>query len=125
MKEVIKKEEVWKIYKALPESLQEAIFSEDTSEAIWNIARLYNIKKVPVLAKNVGDVLLGLLPPEEFQEAIEKELGIDKDIAKKITRQVEHFIFNPVKEDLEILYHPEKAEEKKEEKEDVYREPIE
>ena len=128
MEDIIDKDAIWKIYETLPNSLKEAIFSEDTSDIIWNIAKIYNISEIPKLARVVGDVLSGLLPPEDFRETIEAELKIDEDTAKKIEMQIEHLIFNPVKEDLDKLYHPEKTkieEEKPERKEDIYREPIE
>ena len=90
----------------------------------------------------VGQVLVGVLPPEDFQKALEKEISLEDDVAKKVAQEINRFIFYPVKPSLEEIYKieisptttpVEKArptEETKEKTEtpqrkDVYREPIE
>ena len=125
----ITKEEFWKLYKALPEDLKEVLFSIDTQEAILNICKLCEIEEEPKVAKLVGDVLTGLLSPEELKDALKKNLNFDEDKAKKLDMYIQHYIFNPVADDLRELYHPEEkeVEETKTEKitvKDVYREPI-
>jgi hypothetical protein len=131
--EKLSKDELWAIYETLPNDLKDAIFSEDTADAIWNICKLYDVEKVPETAKLVGKVLMGLLPPESFITALQDELELSSDTAKKVGMEIEHFIFNLVKDDLDLLYKKEGAatpkEEKKEpeppKKEDTYREPVE
>jgi hypothetical protein len=141
-------EEAWKLYEKLPPDLKEVIFSESTAEDIWNICERNEVpdEKYSEVARYTGRVLLGLLPPNEFQETLEKELGIETEKAKKITREIARYIFFPVKASLEELYRIEitpagatpappkpvgkpevKPAEKREEKPvtDVYREPIE
>jgi hypothetical protein len=133
MEEEFSKEELWKIYEKLPKDLKEAIFSEDTADAIWNICKLCNINRVSVVAKRVGNVLMGLLPPEKLKETLQKELKLDNSTAKKLDVYIQHYVFNPVIDDLMALYHPEKLEKIEEEIEarqekrskDVYREPVE
>jgi len=92
----------------------------------------------------VGRVLIGILPPDDFQETLEKELKIEKDLAKRITHEINRFIFAPVKESLSEVYKikitaPEEAPlvkpaetkpgvippEEKPKGEDTYREPLE
>ena len=87
----------------------------------------------------MGQVLVGVLPPEEFQEVLEKELKLKKEVAKKVAQEINRFIFYPVKASLEELYKieiappakPTKVTPPPEEKpsapagKDVYREPIE
>jgi hypothetical protein len=83
---------------------------------------------------------MGLLPPSEFEETLEKEVGIEKEVAKGIKREVEMLIFYPVRTRLEEIYKieiappagpvritpPPKLEEKPSPpKRDIYREPIE
>lgn len=135
------KEELWKLYEKLPEELKEAIFSERTAENIFNICSRNGIEdeRISKIAKYVGRVLMGLLPPNEFQGILEKELKLGKEMAKGIDREVERFIFYPVKADLEKIYKIEIApparptritpppEEKppSSPKADVYRELIE
>lgn len=140
-------EETWKLYEKLPQDLKETIFSESTAEDIWNICDRNEIpgEKISEVARYTGRVLLGLLPPNEFQEALEKELGIESETAKKVAREIARYVFFPVKSSLEELYKIEitpagvrpaptparpvekPAEKPKEEKPvtDIYREPIE
>jgi hypothetical protein len=132
----LSKEELWKIYELLPSELKEVIFSQQTADNIslaCNMAGLDD-EKVPEVARRTGDVLMGLLAPENFKEALEKELDLEEKQARVIAHQIQRLVFNPVKESLAILYTPEKElEEIKEEKiekekpkrKDIYREPIE
>jgi len=132
-------EQFWKLYEKLPEELKEAVFSEETAETIWDICERNEVEKISEVAEYVGRVLLGVLPPEDFQEILEKELKLEKDLAKKVSQEINRFIFYPVKASLEELYKIEIAPPAKptgitpppEEKppvppgEDIYREPIE
>jgi len=133
------REQLWKLYEKLPEELKEAIFSAETADNIWNICEKNKIEKVSKVAEYVGQVLHGVLPPEDFQETLEKELKLEKDLAKKAAQEIDRFIFYPVKTSLEELYKIEIAPPAKptgitpppEEKppappsKDTYREPIE
>ena len=136
------KEELWKIYEKLPDDLKEAIFSGKTAEDIFSICTRYGIEegeKMSKIAKYVGRVLMGLLPPDEFQETIEKELNLEKEMAKKIGRDVEMLIFYPVRASLEEIYKtqisppapptkiapPPTIKQKPSPPKDIYREPIE
>jgi len=144
MPEELTQEQYWQIFKKLPEELQKHILSEETAKDIYDIC-LRN--EIDDMASEVADitsrVLFGLLPIEEFQKALEKELELDPEVAKRISQEINRFIFYPVKASLEELYKIEMVpiagtpvkppvkkvvEEKAEEKpkrEDVYREPIE
>jgi len=108
MEDIISKDDFWKIYKVLPESLKEAIFSADTADAIWNICKLYKVKNVKEIAKSVGNVFLGILPPPYFKDAIKKEAGLDEETAQKVATYIQRYVFDPVKEDLDTLYQEEK-----------------
>ncbi len=134
------KEEFWKLYEKLPQELQEAIFSGETAEHISNICGRYNVneKTISEVAKQVGNVLLGILPLEEFQKALVEELKIEEDTAEKMAHEINRFIFYPVKPALEQFYKTggilaeegigeptaEKTE-RKPAKGDAYKEPIE
>lgn len=128
------KEQLWKIYELLPDELKTAIFAEETAENIstaCNIAGI-NREKISEVARLTGHVLMGLLPPEEFSETLEKEVGLDSEKAKRVSHQITRLIFNPLKESLARLYEEgfpevkkEKLAEEKPKKEDIYREPIE
>lgn len=102
-------EQFWKLYEKLPEELQEAIFSQETADNIWDICEKNNIQEVSKVADYAGQTLLGILPPEDFQETLEKELNFKKDLAKKVTQEINRFIFYPVRINLEQLYKTEIA----------------
>jgi hypothetical protein len=135
------REELWKLYEKLPRELKETIFAEETANYIGSVCERYNISEETIseAAKQVGNVLLGILPPDEFQGVLEKELKLKKEVAKKVAQEIHRFIFYPVKPALEELYKIEISppakptgitpppEEKPSvpQKEDVYREPVE
>jgi len=133
-------EQFWKLYEKLPQELKDAVFAEETENNISEICKKNEIEdNLGDVADYVGQVLVGVLPPEEFQEVLEKELGFKKEVAKKITQEINRFIFYPVKPAMEQLYKMEitplekltaKPEIKEEitttpPKEDIYKEPIE
>jgi len=136
-----KKEQLWKLYEKLPEELKEAVFAEETANNIDDICTRNGIEdnRISEIARYTGRVLMGVLPPEDFQETLEKELKLEKDLAKKVSQEINRFIFYPVKASLEELYKIEIAPPAKptgitpppEEKppvppgEDIYRESIE
>jgi len=135
------KEQLWKLYEKLPEELKEAVFAEETANNIDDICTRNGIEdnRISEIARYTGRVLMGVLPPEDFQETLEKELKLEKDLAKKVSQEINRFIFYPVKASLEELYKIEIAPPAKptgitpppEEKppvppgEDIYRESIE
>lgn len=99
-------EEFWKLYEKLPQELKDAIFSGETADRIRSICERYNIeeKNIPEMAKQIGNVLLGLLPPDDFSNVLELELKIDKEVTEKMMREINRFIFYPIKPALEQLY---------------------
>lgn len=133
-------EQFWKLYEKLPQELKDALFSEETGNNIYEICQKNEIEdNLDEVVEYVGQVLVGVLPLEEFQEILEKELKIKKDTAKKVAYEINRFIFYPVKPCLEEFYKMEitpkekpieevKVEEKKPKippSKDVYRESIE
>lgn len=134
------KEEMWDVYKKLPEELQEAVFSPETAEHIRNACKRSDIKKskIPDIAGFTGQVLMGLLTPKEFKKILREEVGLNKEQVKNVYREINRFIFMPVRETLSALYGVEIEPTKKaqgvektetleegESSEDRYREPIE
>ncbi|ATZ61793.2 MAG: hypothetical protein BME93_04130 [Methanosarcinales archaeon Met12] len=75
-------EHLLKLFRKLPQELKEMILSEETADNAYNIRQRYNIDSE--IAQYIGFVLVGVLPPDEFQETLEKELGIKLEIAKKV-----------------------------------------
>ena len=134
----------WELYEKLPQELKDALFAEETGHNIYETCKRNEIEEnLSEIVDYVGQVLVGVLLPEEFQEVLEKELKLKKAVAKKIAHEINRFIFYPVKPALEKLYQleidqsiksdEEAIEETKIEKEepkvplktDTYRETIE
>jgi len=107
------REQLQKLYKELPEELQDAIYSEKTADSIYDICERNDIEEKSIVAKLVGRVFLGLIPPDEFQQILTKELKIGELVAKEVTREITRFIFYPVKPLLEQLHKTEPEESEK------------
>ena len=146
-------EQFWKLYENLPQELKDALFAEETGDNIYEICQRNEIAdELEEIVDYVGQVLVGVLPPDDFPETLEKELKLKKEVAKKVAQEIYRFIFYPVKPALEELYKieikpptgmppvkpveareaeigppvEEKPEMKPEEaRKDIYREPIE
>jgi len=139
------REQFWQLYEKLPQELKDALSAEETGDSIYDACQKNGILgNLDSVVECVGQVLVGVLPPEEFQEALEKELKLKRGVAKKVSREINRFIFYPVKSSLEELYRIEitvpiptqvtprpKADSRVEEKpsapprKDTYREPVE
>jgi len=101
------KDELWKIYEKLPEQLQEAVFAVETADNIGSICENNKIKEADIVARLVGNTLLGILPLEDFQKILEEELKIKKEVAEKVSQEINNLIFTPVKESLTKIYRGE------------------
>ena len=100
-------EQLRKLYEKLPKELQEALFSWGTIDSLYDICEKNEITKsaqISEIARCTGWVLLGILPPDEFQGALEKKVKLKKEVAKKVAREINRFIFYPVKSSLEEIY---------------------
>ncbi len=98
------KKQYWELFQKLPDELKNQLLSEETANNIFSVCDRYEIDQVSQLASIAGDVLLGILKPDEFEKNIEQELELKKDIAKKVTQEINRFIFYPVKSSLEKLH---------------------
>jgi len=105
------KEQFRKIFENLPQELQETIFSEETANSIESICEKNDYNNSPEIARYTGRVLMGLILPEEFENLLEKELKIKKVTAKEIAREINRFIFYPVKELLSSINSTETKEQ--------------
>lgn len=134
-------EQFWKLYEKLPQELKDVLWAEETGNNIYDVCQRYEIEEnLEDVVDLVGQVLVGVLPPEDFQATLEKELKLEKETAKKAGQEINRFIFYPVRTDLEKLYKTEIAvsvksiEVEQEEQptapktspeKDSYREPLE
>jgi hypothetical protein len=138
--------EQWRqLYLKLPKEIKDMASADETTEIISQILISSNLtsEQEKQVSGAVRDVLFGLLPPEDFQTTLEKEIGLKKDQAKKINQEINRFVFFPIRESLNGLYHggtetaktgeeiapgeiiAEGPGQKKTKKEDTYRETLE
>jgi len=143
MPEKLSSDQIWKLYEKLPKELQDVFFTQETGDITYEICEKNGVlDKFSEIVDNVSYVLLGVLPPDEFQKTLEKEVKLKPDVAKKVSREINRYIFFPVKSSLEMLYRieiapparpappspevpPKAPPEEKPKKPDIYREPIE
>lgn len=101
----LSKDQFWKLYEGLPQELKDSIFAVETGEYIEEICTKYSTENnLSSIVDLVGQVLLGVVLPEDFQTILEKELKIKKDVAKNVAHEINRFIFYPVKESLAGLH---------------------
>ena len=99
-------EQLNKLHEKLPKELLDALFSEETSEIIGNACGQYGIEdeRVAQVAKYVGDVLIGLILPSEFEDELRKNVDMPEVLVKAIGREINRFVFYPVKASLRQLH---------------------
>ena len=101
------KEQVGKVYEKLPEELREALFAIETTEAIGNACIKHKISDLSnrKITEYIGYVLLGLVLPQDFEQLLQKDLKVPKKVAQEIAREINRFVFYPVKSALEQLHN--------------------
>lgn len=105
--ENISQEQIVKRYFTLGKALQDALFSQQTGDAINKACVLREAEKdTPIIAKLTGRVLLGYLRPENFAAEIQKETGIDDTKAAQVAHDIDTEIFSNVRLELKKLYPP-------------------
>lgn len=98
-------EQFWKLYEKLPQELKDALFSDETGNNIYEVCQRNEIEEnLEDIVDLVSQVLTGVLAPDDFQGILEKELKLEKEIAKKASQEINRFIFYPVRTELEKLY---------------------
>jgi hypothetical protein len=102
--------ELEKIYNLLPAELKEFIFSEAVADNISLACSLAEIpeEEIPKVAQLVNNVLIGILAPEEFEEALKSELGLNEKVSKILNHQIQRTVFGLVKEYLASIKEIEK-----------------
>lgn len=110
------KEQFWEIYKKLPEQIKEYLSSDKTSDIISDIYQKYNVSEEEILniSNLINQVLFGIIPMEDFQVILERDVKIKKDIAKNLYQEIYRYVFLPVKDFLKTEKKEEKIVEKKE-----------
>lgn len=99
------REQVWKQYRELPRGLQDAIWSEKTSDVLYEISLKYNFSdRSGAFAKITGRILLGLIPIQKFRSTLQEELELDEQTARNIAYEVRDSVFSTVAEELRNLH---------------------
>ncbi len=94
-------------YFSLSGPLQDALFSDRTSDSIRKAAILGGVEeKASLLAKLTGYVLMGYLNPLSFKDELKNELGISEESAKQVASQLDTEVFSLVSSDIRKLYPP-------------------
>lgn len=106
MNNIPSREQLQKIYLSLPFKLREVIFDVKTADKIYEIAQKYKLgsQKIPLLASEVGLVLLALVRIQNFINSLKERLKIDEPIAQTIAQEIHKEIFLPIKEELKKVY---------------------
>ena len=102
------KEQLDSRWDSIPEILREAMSSEANSDTVWKTAEGEHLpeEKIMTASKLVGYVLMGFIHPEDLARELHDNLGIDKRIAASIAEPINKKIFQPLREELEIVYSP-------------------
>jgi hypothetical protein len=91
----------------IPQKLLDLIKAEDTALEITRICFENEIKddaKIRGISYQTGRVLVGDLPPEDFEKDLAEKVKISSFLASKIAREISESIFYPVKGSLAALY---------------------
>lgn len=99
-------EQIDRAINSLPEELKEALFSIETADAIRNACTKQGVvdERLGKIAETTGYVLMGLVQPSQFENILKKDIGLKKMSAEEIAREINRFVFFPVKAALEQLH---------------------
>ncbi|MDP3800205.1 MAG: hypothetical protein Q8Q90_02160 [bacterium] len=84
----------------LPQDLQNSFESEQTSNSVWDIAKIkYDLadRDVSKVARIIGLIFLGELPIKNFIAELKNKLNIDITKAQAIAQDINQTIFQPVR----------------------------
>lgn len=109
------KEQLLEAYNKLPKSLQEAVLSVDTTEAVREIGKKYGlpIDKMGELADQTTGVMLGFTDSKDLISNLKTNLNVDIETARKIGEDINSKIFLPIRESLRSLKNSAEEEEEK------------
>lgn len=98
-------EQIGQMYDDLPEDLQEAIFSVETTRIVTELGKKYAlaIDKIGDLANETGMVMLGVAHPKDFVANLEMRLEVDKNKAQAIAGDINDLVFRPVRDSLQKI----------------------
>jgi hypothetical protein len=93
-------------YLQLPEDLRQMFLAVETADKIGNAAKKNNLDKEQTqgAAYTTGMILLGELDIVDFVKTLQRQCGLDEELARKLARDINQAIFLPVRESLKELH---------------------
>ena len=133
-------EQFFEIFKNLPEEVKELLSSTKVYEVIESTSTKYGLsdEQEKIVKDSAEEVLLGILPAEEFPKTLKKMIKSKNDI-EKMGAEISRLLFFPInsalknsvspapvatQEETETKPTPEAPAEKQIPRKDSYREPI-
>jgi len=98
-------EQFWQQYNTLPKDVQEVMIAIETANLIHETAEKEQVlPQVSLLAEITGDVMLGVLPITEFRQAIQEELDVDEEKARRIAQAIRDKVFAGIADSLRKIH---------------------
>lgn len=99
-------DQIWEKFDVLPEGLKDALLSPQVLDELDIVARNNNISVDPnPLVSVTHAVLLGIVPIQNFREALQQDLLIDENKARNIAYEVRDKVFSTLAEDLRLVHN--------------------
>lgn len=100
-------EQILEKYKSLPQDIKDSLFSMETAQILQKIGKDNGLdtKKTSLLAREVGDFMMGFSQPSNFIPNLRKVLGIDQNHAKKIAEEINNQVFSRIRESLKAIHN--------------------
>ncbi|HQB85019.1 MAG: hypothetical protein BWY34_00571 [Parcubacteria group bacterium ADurb.Bin247] len=109
----ISKEEFFQLYKTLPPKVKNALFDEEVGLTLTKICKRHMVEtRYQEMMDLIVEVLVGLLPPQDLEKILIRDLNIPISSAKEISIEINRFIFFPIKDDLLSIYQTNIASQK-------------
>lgn len=92
----------------MPENLKNVVFSEYYGDILWRVCENQHLseEKIKKIATLVGYVVVGFLLPDDLAQEIKDHLGINPELAKTISGEIDKKILEPIKNDVVNVYSP-------------------
>lgn len=105
---LISREQKLNRWDSLPETLKEALASEENSHLLLDILKKEHIseEKFQIVALLIGDVIFGFKHPEDLGKELAENLNLAKPLAEALSEQINRKIFALIREDLRNVYSP-------------------
>jgi len=90
-------------FKELPKVVQDAITSADVAKRLRELAdtNKLHIDQWQMLENEVLMTLFGVIPVDELQANIKKEVGVPDELAAALAADISHIVFEPIRAELE------------------------